>query len=78
MKNKLIDLNNHLFEQLERINDDELSKDELEIEIKRSKAIEGLTTNIIENARLALDVEKFKYSSYGQRSADMPEMLKNK
>ena len=78
MRNKLIDLNNHLFEQIERLNDDELSEEELEKEIKRSKAMEGLSSNIIDNARLALDAEKFKYNSYGSRPADMPEMLENK
>lgn len=78
MRNKLTDLNNHLFEQLERLNDDELSEEELEKEIKRSKAMEGISSNIIENARLALDAEKFKYNSYGQGPADMPEMLENK
>lgn len=36
------------------------------------------SSNIIENARLALDAEKFKYNSYGQGPADMPEMLENK
>lgn len=39
MKNKLVDLNNHLFEQLERLNDDELTDADLEKEIKRSKAM---------------------------------------
>ena len=37
MNNKLIDLNNLLFEQLERINDDDLSDDELEKQLKKSE-----------------------------------------
>ena len=36
MKNTLSDLNNYLFEAIERINDDELSMEELDKEIKRS------------------------------------------
>lgn len=34
-RNTFDDLNNHLFEQIERLNDDELSADELEREVKR-------------------------------------------
>ena len=36
MKNTLGDLNNHLFAQLEKLSDDDLSGDELDTEIRRS------------------------------------------
>lgn len=36
MKNTLADLNNYLFESIERLNDDGLTNEELEKEIKRS------------------------------------------
>ena len=39
MKNTLSDLNNYLFESIERLNDDSLSDEELEKEIKRSEAV---------------------------------------
>ena len=39
MKNKLTDLNNHLFEQLERLNDDNLTPEQLEREAKRGDAM---------------------------------------
>lgn len=54
MKNKLVDLNNHLFEQLERLNDDDLSGAELEREMKRSRAMAGIASNIVANAQLAI------------------------
>ena len=57
MKNKLTDLNNHLFEQLERLNDDDLKGDALAEEINRSKAITGVAAQIIGNAKLALDAQ---------------------
>lgn len=61
MKNDLSSLNNYLFEQLERLNDDEELQEEgnLEKELKRSKAITGISTAIVNNARLILDAKKY-------------------
>lgn len=58
MRNKLSDLNNHLFEQLERLNDAETSE-ELEAEITRSKAVASIASNIINNGNLMLNTMKF-------------------
>lgn len=58
MKNKSIDLNNHLFAQLERLGDEELKGDELKTEIARSGAITHVAREIVANARLSLDAEK--------------------
>lgn len=57
MKNKLSDLNDHLFMQLERLNDEELKGDELEREIQRSRAISGVAAQIVSNGRLVLDAQ---------------------
>lgn len=72
MKNKLIDLNNHLFAQLERLSDEELKGDELKEEIDRSRAVTGVSKEIVANARLALDAEHLK-QEYGLTRA--PAML---
>lgn len=78
MKNGLVDLNNHLFAQLERLGDETLSDEVLSDEIKRGKAIGDLGKVVIENAKLALDAERFK-AEFGARPApEMPEMLVNK
>lgn len=58
MKNKLMDLNNHLFAQLERLSDEEITKPLLEVEIDRTRAICMVSTQIIENAGLALRAYK--------------------
>ena len=58
MKNKLIDLNNHLFCQLEKLSDDDLKAEQLQEELARSKAITGLAAQVINNAKLALDAHK--------------------
>lgn len=57
MKNKLIDLNNHLFAQLERLGSEELEGEKLIAEIDRSKAITSIAKEVISNARLALDAQ---------------------
>lgn len=56
-KNKLIDLNDHLFMQIERLTDGETTGDKLTIEIVRSKALSQLACQIVLNARLALDAQ---------------------
>lgn len=54
MDNKLCDLNDSLFAQLNRLNNNELTGDALNVEITRAKAICGISTEIIKNADLAL------------------------
>lgn len=57
-RNKLSDLNNHLFEQLERLNDEDLSNEDLEKEIKRQRSMSEVATNIIEINRISMDAMK--------------------
>lgn len=59
MRNKLSDLNNYLFEQLERLNDDDLSEEEFKREIERAKAVTNVSNAIINNANIALKGAKF-------------------
>jgi len=53
-KNGLVDLHDHLFMQLERLNDEELTGDALKEEMGRAKAISGISGQIIANANLML------------------------
>jgi len=57
MKNKLIDLNNHLFAEIERLSDEELKDDELEQEIMRAKAVGSVAAHIINTGQLALKAQ---------------------
>jgi hypothetical protein len=54
MKNKLVDLNNHLFAQIERLSDEDLTPDQIDKEVKRTEAIVSVSEQIIANADLAL------------------------
>ncbi len=61
MRNTLADLNNYLFEELERLTDDSLSDEEREKEMRRSKEITHVAQTIVNNATLALNVMKQVY-----------------
>lgn len=65
MKNTLTDLNNYLFEAIERLNDDTLDDAGLDQEIKRSEAVQKVAKTIIENGSLALQAKKH-LDEYGQ------------
>ena len=72
MNNTLTDLNNYLFESIERLLDDELSDEELEKEIKRSETIQKVAKTIIDNSSLALQAQKH-FSEYGSdRNVEIP------
>ena len=58
--NKLTDLTNTLFAQLETLDDRELSADELKTELQRSKQMVAISGQILQAGQLALDAEKFK------------------
>lgn len=79
MRNTLSDLNNYLFESLERIMDDDLSEEDLDKEIKRSAAVTSVAKTIISNGELALramrHAEEYDIGTPAQRRSKMPPML---
>jgi hypothetical protein len=54
MKNKLSDLNNHLFAQLERLSEEGLTAEEITKEVERTDAIVSVSEQIVRNADLQL------------------------
>ena len=54
-RNKVTDLNNHLFAQLEKLGEDDISSENLEIEINRSKAIVSVAQAIIDSNRVTVE-----------------------
>ncbi len=74
MKNTLGDLNNHLFKQMERLNNEGLKGEDLKEEISRAKAIKDVATGIIDNANLVLQAQKFADDRW-DADRDVPKML---
>jgi len=75
MKNTILDLNNYLFEQIERLSDDYATEEELDQVIKRSDAIVKVSTQIIENGNLIFKTMKHMDDyGYGQNRA-LPALL---
>lgn len=63
-KTTLQDLNNHLFEMIERLKDDELTGDKLKEELERAKSIDSLSGRILDNYSLKVKTAEM-YINYG-------------
>lgn len=75
MKNKLTDLNNHLFAQLERLGDESLKPDEIDREVKRAAAIVEVSEQLIRSATVSLGAAKL-VAEHGFKARDaMPPLL---
>lgn len=68
------DLNEHLFNQLSRLSDENLKGDDLKDEINRARTVSDLSKRVIETGRLALDAERFKDDKWNAE-AELPRML---
>ena len=74
IKNTLGDLNGYLFEQLERLNDEDMDEDTLKTELRRSKAVAEVAKQIIENGKLVLDAQKF-VDKRNDAENELPKLL---
>lgn len=74
MKNRLLDLNNHLFTQLERLTDEGMSSEQIEQEVKRADAIVSVSEQIIRNADLSLKAVSL-IATHGDRFATALPMI---
>ncbi len=77
MNNRLSDLNNHLFEQLERLNDENLTGEELDKELRRAEGMAKVSEQIIRNGELAYKT-MVHMAEYGYPDKSVPEMLEVK
>lgn len=63
MKNKLADLNNHLFAQIERLGDEALTPEQIEQEARRGQAIVAVADKIISMTALQIQAAKIMFDS---------------
>lgn len=73
MRNKLTDLNDYLFESLERLMDDSLSPEEMDKEITRSRAVTDVAETIIHSGELSLKAAKLR-TEYG-KEVQLPALM---
>ena len=77
MKNTLADLNNHLFEALERLNDEDLDEEGIDRELKRADGMTKIAEQIIKNGELAYKT-MVHMDEYGCGDKNVPVMLEVK
>jgi len=75
MKNKLTDLNDHLFAQMERLGDESLSDDDLEKEVKRTSSMMGIADKVIGNSTLMLKAAELRAEYQGGQGIELPKAL---
>ena len=73
-RNKLMDLNNLLFEQLENLVTAE-GDEEVRLQISKSKAVSSIASNIINTASISLEATKIQLE-YGEnlKGAVIPQL----
>ena len=74
-RNTLMDLNNHLFAELERLGDEDLTQEELEKEIARADAITKVGNVLVNNAKTALEATKTQMEWGRRDTVRIPDML---
>lgn len=70
--NSLVDLNAILFNQIQKIQNEDTTNEEFEREIKKSEAITKLSSQVLSSANIALQAQK-QFDEYGTgRTVDIP------
>ncbi|WP_250870445.1 hypothetical protein [Hafnia paralvei] len=64
MKNKFMDLINHNFCALERLNQEDMTSDDIKVEIARAKAIADVSSVVINGYNTVLEANRQVYEGY--------------
>jgi hypothetical protein len=74
VKNKLSDLNDHLFAQLERLSDEKLTAEQIDHEHKRGDAIVRVADQIIRTASIQIDAARLIAAHGHDPMSALPEL----
>lgn len=74
MSTSLRDLNNHLFAQLERLADPEISAERLDHEVKRAEALVAVADQVTSNAGLQIQAAKLFATHGAQVLPHLPQI----
>jgi hypothetical protein len=74
VKNKLSDLNDHLFAQLERLSDEDLTPEQITQEAARTESIVAVSEQILRNADIHLKAAAI-VANHGNSFAPMLPMI---
>ncbi len=74
-KNRLTNLNDHLFAQIERLSDEALTSEQLEKEVKRGGAVVAVADQIIRNASVQLAAAKLVSDHGFDPTPHLPEVV---
>lgn len=66
MKNRISNLNDHLFLTLDRLNDEDLTPEQIEVEATRADAVVKVANKIIETRKVSVDAAKLVYEATGK------------
>lgn len=77
MKNKLADLNNHLFAQLERLAEEDMTAEQIEAEVKRTDAIVAVSDRVTGMADMQLKAAKLIADHGAHLRQDLPVIGKS-
>lgn len=73
MKNSLADLNAYLFEELDRLSNEDMTEEQLRAEIDRSNAMTKVAERVIESADITL--KALKLNAEMGPGAKLPKLL---
>lgn len=74
MKRSLVDLNEYLFDELDRLSNEDLTGEELSLEVNRSNAITRIAERVIASADISMRALKMKNDAM-DASFKLPRLL---